>query len=308
MKIHRAESLEFCPPDLVADLEVFFFTSRGFLDLWTTQGGRPVYWLAEESGRVLAALPGVEFGWGPLRRFESLPDGCYGRVATVADSHHRAKELGGVLLAAIAKFRYAKVYVTDFRSELAPLPQFEILPGETSLVDISDPEWMPPDKKLQSELRRAERENVSVRRFSAATDLDGFLSLVAITERRHNRKPRYSTDFYRALAALADSDNRVLWYYVEHRGEPVTAHINFQIAEMFLNWQVYFDKRHSALKANQRVIQMLAAEARARNIGYLNLGASPADAEALLDYKNKWGGRAHSYRTFCLKTGLGRIL
>ncbi len=46
-----------------------FFGSRGFVDLWRTLSGKPVYWVAEEGEEIQAVLPGVEFGFKLIRRF-----------------------------------------------------------------------------------------------------------------------------------------------------------------------------------------------------------------------------------------------
>src|SRR5262245_21371157 len=81
--------LETLPPaeyDRLA--ERTFFGSRGFLELWRARAGRPVSWTVTRDHETVAALPGVEFGRGPLGRFASLPDGCYGGL--LIDPHHQA--------------------------------------------------------------------------------------------------------------------------------------------------------------------------------------------------------------------------
>jgi hypothetical protein len=308
MEVARLTASE-VEPDLLTRLSVeSFFCSLGFIRLWETVGGRPVYWLAVDAGETVALLPGVEFGRWPWRRFQSMPDGVYTRALPDSPDHRARREVAGAILGAIADFGYARVYVTDFHRQLKPPAAYSPLFCSTTVLDITDEGWQPPDRKLQSELRKAEREGVTVERFNMDRHMAGFLALMRGTERRHGRSPRYPAEFFAALAALADVDDRVMWCYYEHEGAPVVSHINFVEHDLALHWQVYYDKAFSSLKANQFMLRRLIDELQARSVRRLSLGASPPEAHGLAEYKAKWGGREYGYICYHHRSGLGRLI
>ncbi len=284
------------------------FGSMGFARLWETMGGTPVYWVARADGEVAALLPGVEFGRRPLKRFQSMPDGIYTRILSTTPDDHSRREMTSALLQAIAKAGYVKTYVTDFHGLMEVPGTYAAQPCRTTIVDISDKNWEPPDRKLQSEIRKAEREGVKVEQLDAVAHMKSFLQLMQATEQRHGRKPRYPPQFFSALAELAAEDDRVVWYWCEHKGRPVVSHITFIEGDTALHWQVHYDKAFSFLKANQLMLSKLVGELRPRGVRRLSLGASPPGASGLVDYKAKWGGYEYTYNCYVHKSGAGRFL
>ena len=286
-----------------------FFGSLGFADLWRSLGGTPVYWVAEDDdGDMAGFVPGVEFGLRGFRRFQAMPDGCYGGLHLSSGKPGDKKFIGRQLLDAIASAGYVKAFVTDFYADFDRHTDFYIQDLRTTLVDITDPAWQPPDKKLRQEIRKAEREGIAIERFDAPSHMKPFLGLAGETELRHHRKPRYPPRFYAALADLAAQDDRVRWLWCEHDGRPAASHIFLMERDMIVNWQVYFDKAFSFLKPNQYILYMMAKEASQKGIKYLNLGSSPHDADGLQTYKSKWGGKVHEYCCLCRKSWLGKLL
>ena len=297
------------PSDIIDTLTSdSFFGSIGFGRLWTEMGGEPVYWAAEHSGRIVALLPGVEFGRKPVKRFQSMPDGCYGRLYFDNDKSLDRAQISAAIKKAIAGAGYARSFIYDFYGNFAEDSDYTVQPCRTLTVNISDSDWQPPDKKLQSEIRKAVREKVEFCRFDLSRHLDRFITLMEDTEKRHGREPKYSRSFFQALAKLAQSDKRIIWYWCEHEGKPVTSHINFIESAMALNWQVYYDKAFSFLKANQLLLTALASEAREQGAVKLNLGASPPEAGSLAKYKAKWGGVDYEYSCHRRQSILGKAL
>ena len=282
-----------------------FFSSKNFMQLWQSIGGNPVYWTVEENDTIIGLLPGVEFGVSKLKRFQSMPDGCYAKFLL---SNNIKQDASNALLDAIGDFGYIKTYIYDYFKSFTKYEKFDTFHCSTSVVDISDPNWEPPDKKLQSEIRKAERENVTIETFDSSVHFDKFLSLMKQTEKRHNRKPKYQDVFFEKLAELAQTDNRIKWYWCEHDGDAVCSHINFIENNMVVNWQVYYDKKYSFLKANQKSLFDMAKSLSAQNITYLNLGASPIDTESLKEYKEKWGGKEYKYTCLSKESIIGKIV
>jgi lipid II:glycine glycyltransferase (peptidoglycan interpeptide bridge formation enzyme) len=212
------------------------------------------------------------------------------------------------LVAAIWKSGYARVHIADYFRELGLEDDASSRAYETLVVDISPADWQPPDAKLQSEIRKAEREGVVVSTFSSQHHLDRFMDLMIRTERRHQRQPKYSREFFRRLAELATSDTRIKWLWVEQNGAPVVSHMYFVEGTMALNWQIYYDKEFSSLKANQHVMYTTARSLAASGVKLLNLGATPPEADSVRAYKEKWGGVVYTYPISTRRSWLGRLL
>ena len=283
-----------------------FFASSGFLNLWNSMGGNPVYWVVENSEQIIGVLPAVEFGNGKLKRLQALPDGCYGSLFLLHEKIDRQK-CTATLFDALQSHGYVKVFLFDYYNSITFKGTFDSSICQTNLVDISSSDWIPPDKKLQSEIRKAERENVQIEKFSKDKHFELFIELMQLTEQRHERKPKYTAQFFKTLVELAEIDSRIIWNICIHKDQAVSSHINFVESNQILNWQVYFDKQFSHLKANQLMLFQLAKSARDMGKQYLNLGASPVDALALSDYKNKWGCEIYEYNCYEKKSLLGKL-
>jgi hypothetical protein len=284
-----------------------FFASRGFLELWRARGGRPVAWLAELNGAPAAIVPGVEYGLGPLVRFASMPEGCYGGVFADPALQGERPAVADALLDAIARRRYAKSWIFDFYAATPGRPAFTSTRVETLLADISDPDWAPADRKLQAQIRKAHREGIRVERFDWSRHGPGFLALVRGTARHHGVRPRYPARLYRALARLAERDERVRWVHCEHDGRPASSHIYFLERDALQAWQSHFDRAFSFLKPNQYIRFTQCREAAARGARWLNLGSTPAGAAGIAYYKARWGGRRVRFATWTRLEGFGAL-
>jgi len=281
--------------------------SRNFATLWETLGGKSVYWACYDGDRCMGLLPSVQFGRGRLARLQAMPDGLYARVHFSEIGCDRQK-IVRMILAAMTEAGYARVYVNDYYRQFPDHPGFDVQESRTSLVNVDMEEWQPPDKKLQSEIRKAQREDVVAREFALETDFHRFVDLMRHTEKRHGRKPKYPSEFYHALARLAMQDARMRWLVCDCDGQLAASHIYLVEDDQLLHWQAFFDKEYSRLKPNQAIMFAVVSEMKSRGIRFLNLGATPEYAATLLDYKEKWGGETYGYPCLVRKSWLGRLL
>jgi hypothetical protein len=235
-----------------------------------------------------------------------MPDGLFAKLVPVSDKTSRDAGAAAIL-DAIRSEGYAKVYITDYDHALSVPDGYHRASSETSVVDISSPDWEPPDTTLRSEIRKAEREGVVIQEFDRKNHLAGFLHLLRKTESRHARSAKYPDEFFVALADLAHMDRRIVWRMVEYDGRPATSHIYFHDGEHLLYWLSCFDKEFSFLKVNQYMLFSTAREMTELGVRFLNLGQSPPEAETLSAFKMKWGGRPYSYPTYTLLSLLGRM-
>ncbi|MCB2229734.1 GNAT family N-acetyltransferase [bacterium] len=307
MNIHRVSIDELADESVACLSSSSLYSSRTFLDIWRRMDGRPTVWVAEQDSEIIAALPAVEFGRGPLARLQAMPDGLPGKIIYWSDSSSLNPEAELQLFGAVRSFGYTKVYFTDFNTALTVPNEYDTMTCDTAVVDITDPNWMPPDKKLQSEIRKAERDGVLAAQFDAERDANDFIALTRATERRHGDSPRYTDDFYRALARAAAQDERMLWTVVRDGDNLAASHIYFRDGENALYWQSCLDKDRSHLKPNQALLVDAVQRLRAAGVRRLNLGQSPPEAEGLEVFKQKWGGISYRYPCYVYKSLLGKI-
>jgi hypothetical protein len=294
--------------DLVRLAGSSFFASAGFLSLWTAHAGNPGAWLVEDGGRPVAMLPGVEYGAGAIARFASGPDDCYGGLRLDPAAEEARDAIAADLFERVARRHYAKVWVFDFHHTLSTVPAgFVATTAETRLVDISAPDWTPPDRALLTQIRHAERVGLRVERFDWDRHAGGFLALAHDTAARQGHRLRHAQGFYRALAALAERDDRVVWRWCEHRGHPVASHIYFVESGMLQAWQSHHDRRFAALRPNPYVRFQLCREYARRGVGWLNVGSTPTGAAGLAAYKARWGGELVRYPAYVRIGPLGRL-
>jgi len=307
MKVRRCQESDLPSATINEITGGSLFGSVAFGRLWETVGGRPVYWTVYDGERVIALLPAVEFGLRPVRRLQSMPDGCYGRMYISAKAGAEAPDMAVALQVALTEAEYGKVFLYDYYGWCREHRSYQTEACATSIVDISSPKWEPPDKKMQSEIRKAQREGIEVRKFALA-NMDRFVSLMQQAEAEHGRKAKYPRQFFEALAVLAESDDRVQWLWCEHEGKAAASHINLIENDMVINWQVYFDRQFSFLKPNQFMLFHAAHELAGKGVKYLNLGASPDEAENLRAYKKKWGGVERTYFCHVWLSALGKMI
>jgi hypothetical protein len=284
-----------------------FFASPGFLSLWHSMGGHHGAWTAEDAGQVVAMLAGVEYGAGLFARFASMPDGCYGGLCLDPAAEPERAAVCRALFEALERRRYARAWVFDRQGTVACSPGFATCRCQTRIVDISAPDWMPPDRKLQAQIRKARREDLLVEPFDWDRHHTRFLALATLTARRQGRRVRHPATFYRALAALAARDERVVWRWCEREGRAVASHIYFVERETLQAWQSCYDRTFSSLKPNQLMRYDVCQETARRGIRWLNLGSTPECAAGLAYYKSRWGGRSVSYPGYVRREPLGRF-
>ncbi|HVP06348.1 MAG TPA: GNAT family N-acetyltransferase [Candidatus Acidoferrum sp.] len=282
------------------------YTSIGFAALWRSLRGRDVYWVALEDDRMLAALPGVEFHERPLTTFQSMPSGLYARICPLTDERECLYS-APALLKAIAAAGYARVFVNDFYAELPPNP-FQSRACTTTVVDLSEPDWRPTNRKTRAEIRKADREGTTVEDFDVTCHLPRFMELVNISRRQRGRTVRYSEDFYRALGELAQSDQRVRWVCAVRDGIIAASHIILVEGHSALWWQLHFDKAYSYAKPNPFLLYTVAQELAFEGVTRINLGMSPEHATGIIAYKEKWGGADYTYPMYVYRSLLGRML
>jgi hypothetical protein len=299
-------------PDVAEQLHRFsIYTSPGFVALFESMKGRGGYFVVADDNVTVAAVPMVEFGRYPLVRMQAMPDGLYAPIWIAPALVDRTDELKRSLFDGIAEREYFKALVVDYDNALSGTG-WQTIDRETVTVDLSgvsdEATWEPPDKTLRAEIAKSIRDGVGVVPFEASRQMSAFLRLMWQTEQRHERVPKYTEKFWERFAELSTTEARIRWLCVNAGDEMASAHIFFVDRGTALNWQIYYDKRFSALKANQAITSWAANQFRKEGIRILNLGATPAEAQGVETYKQKWGGTPYRYKTLHRRSWLGRLL
>jgi hypothetical protein len=307
MNVKRCEFSD-APIDLIDRLAGnCFFSSTTFASLWGSLGGTPVYWIAEAGEKIVSILPGVEFGRKMLRSFQSMPNGCYARFLYAQAKHDDSIAYPKQIVDFLTRAGYAKVYINDFYNSLDNSCNYGVEQCATYLVDISSPDWEPPDSKLRQQIHKAQRERLQIEPFNASRHMVDFMKLVRLHERRRKTTSRYTQEFFEMLAEFSYKDDRIQWLWCEHDTTPVASSIFFREGNAIIHWQMYYDEAMSHHQATKLIPHQAAKNAQTQGIIKLNLGASPSDAEGAEFYKSKWGGEKYAYNCYVHKSFLGKL-
>jgi hypothetical protein len=302
-------SLDVLPRSSVAPLiGDSLFGSFGFAELWKTVGGKAVYWVGEEQGEVIAVLPGVEFGISPVKRFYSMPDGCYGRLFIKNNCGLEPEVVAGCFMEALADAGYVKAYLFDFWGMFTRSEHFVAEKRETLLVKIPSSDWLPEHPQLRQQVRSAERQNIRIERFNDDLHFSRFMALKVTVEKRRGQRSRYPPSFFKSLARLAETDRRVQWVWCEHEGQAAASHVYLIEGDMLLYWLPYSDRTFSFLRPDQYMLYATVKRLWHDGVRVLNLGTSPPQAHGLIRYKEKWGGKPHVYNCYIYRSLLGRLV
>ena len=142
-------------------IENSLFTSPSFLELFEHTGGRPFYLILYNKSDPVALMPIIEYGNGIFKRIQSLTDGLYTKIVVRDASDISIEECSLFFSDFLIKEEPAKLFLYDYYHNFDSLRKYEKIECKTLLVDITNPEWQPPDKKLQSEIRKAVNEQVA---------------------------------------------------------------------------------------------------------------------------------------------------
>ncbi|MCH9024728.1 MAG: GNAT family N-acetyltransferase [candidate division Zixibacteria bacterium] len=301
-------SLDDSPEDFIDNqAQDYFFSSTNFARLWRAAGGKPVCLMLQSDGQTVGCMNAVEFGAGPLKTFQAMPNGCYSRLLGADKNKLDTKAVALKIGEAVISNGYRRSIITDFYGHFQSLKSFESTEYETHLVDISDKEWEPPDSKLRQQIRKAVSEGIEVVNFDLDRHIDGLMKLVKLHEKRRSVKSKYNQKFFTALAEIVKKDKRLIWKYCERDRAPVASSIFFREGDSLIHWQMYYDERFSNLQATKFIPFYVARDAAGLGMKYLNLGATPAGAEGAGSYKSKWGGKTVSYKCYTHNNVLGKI-
>ena len=169
-----------------------------------------------------------------------------------------------------------------------------IQPGETAafpevrIEELHD--WEPSSKRLRKDLAFARRSSEDLEIHSGCADPRACHFLYGQTVRSHGGNVRYTLEYFRRLAALADSDEQVRFYTAvdadgQIRGFAVV--IRNQRTGYYLHGAVDADCRNTGI--GDRLVHRMICGATDMGCSRLSMMASPWEQPGLHAYKMKWG-------------------
>ncbi len=302
-KIYSGETLNRERWSILAEKSLM--ASPDFVAVWQNSKIRPVFFALEENERILAGMPGVLSGGRLMPRFESMIDGFPGGAIAVKDDPDIKLELYKRTLDYFRKNRFFRATIHDSGTETAP-PEYRLSTHLTHILDLDDPE-AGRDRSVNIHIRTGKRRDAEVVVFNNPGWLHDFHGLVAITSGRHKTVPRYDKTLFERLLELSRTDRRIIWIAAQYEDRLIASSISFILGDRILNWQGCSDREHGNLKANYLLMDYIIGRARELGINKIDLGGSPRDAEGLIEFKKRWGGRETEVKSYTYYSAMGAL-
>ncbi len=266
-----------------------------------------------ENGALVAGMPAIVTKHFGLSSFYAMPYGTYGE--TVFDPSleaDRRAEFYRFLIDYLKTQRFSRVAITDFDGTLHGITtnQLKCERCFTHIISLNgNEEHNPPDKKVNGHIRAGQRAETNITRLTSQEQLEEFYSLYELTERRHGRRrPLYRKEFFASILRHIGDSETLYWNCLISEGAMIGSCINFIFNGSLFNWQTVSDYESRRLKPNHVLLADAIRRGVEAGVKQVNLGASPHDAQGLIDYKERWGGIRVDYDCYCYNSWIRRLL
>jgi lipid II:glycine glycyltransferase (peptidoglycan interpeptide bridge formation enzyme) len=284
-----------------------FFSSPQFASIWRAKGGRPMFYVDEERGKLRAGIAGVVFGQGMWHRYESMPSGLYGGPFFSKDFSMSDK---GSFIDSFCQYvnslRPLRVHIykpaTDINNTLLTPCK-----ASTHIIQLTD-DYEQPEKKIIKHIRAAKKRGGMIEQINSGDDITGFYRLFKATYKRHRQRIVLPISLFQRLFDIARDDKRIVWLKVTYENKMIASRLAFIDNTELFSWQFVHDKEYSRLKPGYLLLDYMIQFAREQGLKSLNLGGSPEDAGSLQEYKERWGGVKREYRYYSYYSRLGKLL
>ena len=275
----------------------FYHCSTWLNSLASVYGYRLGYCTHRDGGELRALLPFADVSKHGLVHRQSLAFGTYGGPITAPGAD---PALAASLIAALKESLGGRVQRLSLTG--APDPERPEAAGEdarlrTQILDLR-PGWDALfggvfRKERRRQIRKAEREGVTVERSGDMADLSTYYEIYM----EHAGDWGLATPTPLAhLSALVADEARVRFWVARHEGEIVGGHLNFHFRGMITAWNgtARKSKRHLApsVLLYARNLELACAEGDS----FFNFGGS-GENDPLFDFKAAFGAVPVAYRS-----------
>ncbi|MCH9031580.1 MAG: GNAT family N-acetyltransferase [candidate division Zixibacteria bacterium] len=291
--------------------------STGWLNLWRTLGGEPVYFISDQSAGdyPLCGFAGIRFGDGAISRIQVQANGLPGRLFPDYEAKKANADIIEESLACLARSSglyaiwvdYDNVIKIGHDNDNALSEHWRRSEQVCHRILLAD-ESNQFDSKTRRHIRSGIERGATVRPIATADEAQICFELQTETYKRRGARVIYNKKFYHELFELSQKDQRIIWLVCETDGKLIGSSVTLVEREEALNWQPYIDWESRRYKQSYLLMEESIREARKRNLKIFNLGATPAGAEGLRIFKEGFGASSYAYSIYRYDLALGRIL
>jgi hypothetical protein len=274
--------------------------------------GRGIFVCGYENNSLICAMPAIISRRMGAKSFYSMPNGTYGAVLWSEDTLRDHKdEFAKGLTDYFRENRFSQVMLVDYANSLGfwHNRRFSSNSSSTHILDLRGGDEFSAPKKVMTEIKIGEKAGGEIIRIIDDHWLDEYYALYLRNELRHGRsKPLYEKRFYKAiLEKLKDSDN-LYWNGLIVKDRLIGSQIHFIHNKAQYYWQAVSDFDMRNFRPDYRLLYDAIKCNRNRGVISVNLGASPADADGLVFFKERWGGREFKYPILTNKSKLRKLM
>jgi hypothetical protein len=280
--------------------ELFSHTARQFLVC------------AREGDTLLAAMPVTVFEKFCVRAVFSSGFGLHGGpICRPGYESHVIEELLNTFASQFLGPLTVLVSVQDFSGSGALLPRwgFDAAPVSTHVMSLPRSyEELPKRGKSDAKFgaRKAAKVGIQTSRSKDPSDFEQWQHLCSANYIGHGRRP-YPSALYRAVARHIQDTDTMRFYVAKLDDRVVGGSLQVFALRQAYYWMSATDPEFRNCGVNDLVFQAVFVDAIEEGIASFDFGPSPAGAEGLARFKEKWGGLKKCYYQYSYSRALGRI-
>ncbi len=258
----------------------------------------------------MAAIVTARLGKGS---FYSMPYGTYGGFvfdndATDDEKREYSKGLGSWLQSG----NFSLLEIVNFEGCWNPsiIPDVE---KQETFAHIMKLEGANNDffsgPNVRAEIKAGQRRGTQVVEVQHKDQVKRSYDIYLETEKRHGRiRPVYSQRFFNAIFDFLKSTGKLRWTVAVVKSRIIGSQINFVHGDTLYYWQGVMEYASRQYKPTYLLINDAIEYARNRELAKINMGASPANAPGLIEFKKKWGGVRYDYTIYRRRSRLRKLL
>ncbi len=285
-----------------------FFASPQFVSLWRGKKGKPLYYLDEENGKIIAGIVGIVSGKGYLKRFDSMPDGLFGGPYFAPDYD---KEKQQKFFTSFEKYIKENNYIrANINKPLKSISSnmFQVQTALEHVLELSDQGSQPLPRGIGTDVRGSMKRGSRVELFDSEGDIDRLYYLAQSSAKRQGRKMNYSKEFFDRLLKISVGNNNILWLKAMLEDQMIASQVTFFDRGEALNWFYYYDKKYSYYKPGYLLADYAIDYSIQNGIKYFSMGSTPGQIESVVKYKERWGCEERSYNNYAYFSFLGKMI
>jgi Acetyltransferase (GNAT) domain len=267
---------------------------------------------AQEGETLLATMPATVFEKFGVRAVFSSGFGVHGGPICRSDCDPQV--LVGLLKTFASQFhayRTVLVSVQDFSGLGAALEDwgFKSTLISTHVMSLPD-SYEKLDRRAKPSaryrVRRSAKAGIRTFRSKDTADFECWQQLCSANYISHGRRP-YPQALYRAAAKLIQETDTLRFYVAKLDGRVVGGSVQVFALRQGYYWMSATDSEFHNFGVNDAIFEASFRDAITEGIVTFDFGPSPAGAEGLTRFKEKWGGLQRNYHQYSYSSALGRF-